>query len=304
MLTRLFVGLHIVLVLMAGISHAGGAISPSFQGASGSVSISSGTRSLAISGVQLAASVMSAGAHVIESGFLVFLRTNSSVGVSNSNQPVIRTASIQPGQVTLEIPPGALPAGAVVQLVVPSTRPQPPAASNLVPLPDAAIEIVSSAQPARAALLTFSYANADLRGINPEQLVVAWRDADHGRWTPLASRVDTDLRTVTGVVKHFSLFGVMQSNASRTVSTVRVVPNPFRPSQGHAAMEFQNLPAGARVRVYTLTGELVKDLTANASGLAVWDGTNQSGRKAASGIYFALAEGAGERKTIKVAIQR
>ena len=69
-------------------------------------------------------------------------------------------------------------------------------------------------------------------------------------------------------------------------------------------MRFQNLPAGARLRVYTFAGALVKDLSADGSGLASWDGTNQSGAPAASGVYFVFAQGAGTSKTIKVAVQR
>lgn len=38
--------------------------------------------------------------------------------------------------------------------------------------------------------------------------------------------------------------------------------------------------------------------------MAGWDGKNQMGQKAASGVYYVLVQGAGDKETIKVAIQR
>jgi hypothetical protein len=69
-------------------------------------------------------------------------------------------------------------------------------------------------------------------------------------------------------------------------------------------MTFSLLPAEARLRIYTISGRLVKDMTADAAGLAGWDGTNESGRPAASGFYFLFIQGAGRSETIKLALQR
>ena len=56
--------------------------------------------------------------------------------------------------------------------------------------------------------------------------------------------------------------------------------------------------------VYTLVGEKVRDLTADAVGHANWDGKNQSGKNAASGVYVVYVQSSGESKTLKVAVQR
>jgi hypothetical protein len=93
-------------------------------------------------------------------------------------------------------------------------------------------------------------------------------------------------------------------DASSPLAAIQVYPNPLRPSQGHTGINFTQLPSGARLQVYTLAGEKVKDLSANTAGFAVWDGTNQSGAKAASGVYVVYIQGGGENKTRKVAIQR
>jgi len=80
--------------------------------------------------------------------------------------------------------------------------------------------------------------------------------------------------------------------------------NPMRPAQGHAGMNFIQLPPGARVRIYGLAGEKVNDLASDSTGHATWDGTNLNGRNAASGVYLVLVQSGGDKKTLKVAIQR
>jgi acid phosphatase len=81
-------------------------------------------------------------------------------------------------------------------------------------------------------------------------------------------------------------------------------PNPFRPARGPAFLTFAKTPAGATVRIYTMTGDLVRELTADRGGRATWDGANGSGRPAASGIYFAVVRGGGDQKTVRFAIER
>lgn len=72
-------------------------------------------------------------------------------------------------------------------------------------------------------------------------------------------------------------------------------PNPFRVS-GTGTMSFAIPPSlqgsGAKIKIYTVAGELVKEL----SGLA-WDGKNEGGHKVASGTYvFFVKTSAGESK--------
>jgi hypothetical protein len=98
-------------------------------------------------------------------------------------------------------------------------------------------------------------------------------------------------------------FSPVPSSGS-SLGEIQIYPNPLRPSLGHTAIHFAQLPPGTRLRIYTLAGEKVNDLTANAIGHATWDGTNQAGQKVASGIYFVYLQSAGDNKTLKVAIQR
>lgn len=89
---------------------------------------------------------------------------------------------------------------------------------------------------------------------------------------------------------------------SSTVTGVQISCNPLRPDC--QPFRFQNLPTGARLRIYSFAGALIKDLNADGLGQASWDGSNLRGQPASSGVYFVYAQGGGTTKTFKVAIER
>ncbi|MFA6029286.1 MAG: kelch repeat-containing protein [Elusimicrobiota bacterium] len=120
---------------------------------------------------------------------------------------------------------------------------------------------------------------------------------------PLQSRVDDASRLVTAQLNHLSIYQLAQLSPSSTIETARVFPNPlYKNSQSY--FTFDRLPAGSRVRVFTLHGEELFDRTANASGLLTWDAANKSGRPVASGLYLAVIEANGNRRTLKIAVVR
>jgi flagellar hook assembly protein FlgD len=63
-------------------------------------------------------------------------------------------------------------------------------------------------------------------------------------------------------------------------------------------------PAGADVRIYTLSGQLVKDLSLAADGTGSWDGTNKSGANVASGVYFIFVKDGSQNHTYKAIVER
>ena len=67
---------------------------------------------------------------------------------------------------------------------------------------------------------------------------------------------------------------------------------------------FSNAPPGADIRIYTLSGERIKGLSAGADGRAFWNAANEAGRRVASGVYFALIQSGGGKKKLKIAIVR
>ena len=77
-----------------------------------------------------------------------------------------------------------------------------------------------------------------------------------------------------------------------TFAGLLVCPNVAQSGTG-AAVNFSQLPANTTIKVYTLSGKLVRIL-ADGNGVALvgpnkvgtWDGRNASGEKVASGVYI------------------
>lgn len=94
------------------------------------------------------------------------------------------------------------------------------------------------------------------------------------------------------------------------LSTVRVVPNPYY--GGHAQetspfdrfVKFMNMPKTATVFIYSLNGNLVRQLNKDDNTTTInWDLTNTDRIPVASGIYIAFIDAPGiGTKTIKLAI--
>jgi hypothetical protein len=81
------------------------------------------------------------------------------------------------------------------------------------------------------------------------------------------------------------------------VALVGVVPNPYRATEawnpaGGNELHFVNLPAQARIRIYTLAGDLVRDIRRSdpVRDFERWDLKNDVGRDVASGIYLYRVE--------------
>ena len=296
------------LFFSAGLAHAAGSISNSFQGSYGSVFFSTGTQRIMASASQAAASLITAGAQSIRSGFFAFLSSTTASATASVTPGQAQTISFNgaSGVVTVNIPPDAFSIPVNVTVSNPGTFPADASAAANLTGTNVGIEILVDppVQPSANATITLTYRLSDVNGLDATELILARYDATQHVWVPLASTSDTADRRVTGLTDHFSLFQIMQSAPANTLETVKVFPNPFRPALGHTAVTFSNLPAQTRLRIYTFSGALVKDLTTDAVGMASWDATNESGLKASSGVYFVYVQGLGRRKTIKVAVQR
>ena len=66
---------------------------------------------------------------------------------------------------------------------------------------------------------------------------------------------------------------------------VRVYPNPFVSGAG-ARVTFEGLPPGARIRLFSAAGRLVRTLETDLGGAVPWDGRNDGGSAVASGVYY------------------
>ncbi|MDQ7771913.1 MAG: T9SS type A sorting domain-containing protein [Elusimicrobiales bacterium] len=98
-------------------------------------------------------------------------------------------------------------------------------------------------------------------------------------------------------------------NASRPpqldMGTAHAYPNPCKKKLGCNGVNFTRLTLTGRIRIYTLSGELVRTVvkTGNLDSMG-WDLKNESGRTVASGLYIYHLEGEGSVKIGKLVIVR
>jgi hypothetical protein len=88
------------------------------------------------------------------------------------------------------------------------------------------------------------------------------------------------------------------------LSGVEVFPNPWRSDKhaGHPSITFANLPTDCSVKIFTVSGRLVKDYS-NVNGTVNWDLTDTTSEKVASGIYiYLIASSEGSKVKGKVAV--
>jgi hypothetical protein len=212
------------------------------------------------------------------------------------------------GQVRVDIPAGAFSGCIQMTVTIPGTGAFPDAPSSGTPLQGTGVGIQlnndQSLQPNMPVTLYVPFAGVDVSNRQRRQLVLARYDDVHNTWVMLRSTVDPDLNVVTAQTDHLSLYQIMVAWPSSNLANVRVYPNPFRPAHGHEGVHFVSLPADAAIDLFTLTGEKVQTLAATPAGTAFWDGRNQAGRPAASGVYFAVIKSGSEKTILKVAVQR
>lgn len=162
---------------------------------------------------------------------------------------------------------------------------------------------VPALQPKRPIFLSIGYTVGEANLGSLDTLGMARYDPAGDTCVPLQSSVEKASTLVRGQTNHLSDFQLQQISPQAGLGSVRVFPNPLYLSR-HSYFTFDRLPAGARLRVYTLHGEQLYDGTTNSSGLLTWEGTNAAGRQIGSGIYLAVVESGGDKKILKIVVVR
>lgn len=142
-------------------------------------------------------------------------------------------------------------------------------------------------------------------GLDPKKFILAVYSESSGMWLPLISVSDTVNHKVSGKTYHFSLFQIMELTPGANLSNIKIYPNPYKPNTHFGYMNFTNMPPHTKIKIYTITGELVRKLKANESGMTYWDALNENKEKVATGIYIAIFETPdGSKKIKKIAVER
>ena len=94
------------------------------------------------------------------------------------------------------------------------------------------------------------------------------------------------------------------ANVATALNGAKAYPNPWR-SDKHANMsiQFDGMPAASLIKIFTVSGHEVKELSADSNGKASWDRTNDAGQLVASGVYiFLIIDPQGNETSGKLAI--
>jgi hypothetical protein len=154
----------------------------------------------------------------------------------------------------------------------------------------------------RGMVLGMSYTIPQLLGISPSQYTIL-HYLSPGDCLPMITSVNTTAQFFNAEINQFGTYVVAVPTAFTSADTARAYPNPYHiATDGY--ITFDQIPAGSRVRVMTLTGTTVLDQTASSAGVVVWQATNGRSRNVASGLYLVVIEGGGAKKILKVAIIR
>jgi hypothetical protein len=145
-------------------------------------------------------------------------------------------------------------------------------------------------------------------------------DAQHQLWVKMGStKNDTGAETLSAPISRLTLFALM-GEADSATSAVNVFPVPWRPhgpnagtGSGQTGTEadgliFTNLPSECTIRIYTISGDLVRELhhsdVAGPLEQEPWDGRTTHGEIAASGVYLWRVESSVDGKNGKLMIIR
>lgn len=160
----------------------------------------------------------------------------------------------------------------------------------------------------KTATLTLSYPDTNNDGVidgttmGVGQMQFQSYSAGSGQWVKdIATAINTDNHTVTGITTHFTFFFIFAVPAA-DLSSVRVYPVPYKPNGGVAnegkpyssgdptsGIIFDNLPASFNIKIYTVSGQLVAQFGGEkGTGKVQWNAKNDSGRDTASGLYVAV----------------
>ena len=93
--------------------------------------------------------------------------------------------------------------------------------------------------------------------------------------------------------------------AANLRAETRAFPVPWLAKESGPNITFTDLPGSGNIRIYTVAGEEVTNLTIPAgANLLQWPVTNASGRRVASGVYFFLVDGGGAQTKGKLIVIR
>jgi hypothetical protein len=153
--------------------------------------------------------------------------------------------------------------------------------------------------PSHAAVLT-----GGMR-IKVENLALYRFDENTQLWIKIpGSHIDAANKLVVAVTYNLGMIAVMGS-ASDDVSNVIAFPVPFV-AKKHDKISFRNLPDSGSIKIYTVSGELVKEISFGPGrpDPLPWDVKNSDGQNLGADVYLYHVTSGENKKTGKIVIVR
>ena len=133
-------------------------------------------------------------------------------------------------------------------------------------------------------------------------LKIYWLNTDANRWELAGGKSDMANHTVTVEVTHLSIFRAAFLSSPLPPKVI-VYPNPYN-ARRDDRIYFKGTIELSLIRIFTLSGELVKEIKAS-NNTQDWDVKNAAGCTLASGMYFYLiTDTQGNKATGKIAVIR
>ncbi|MDO8805774.1 MAG: T9SS type A sorting domain-containing protein [Elusimicrobiota bacterium] len=175
----------------------------------------------------------------------------------------------------------------------------------------------NQAQPNSACVVSLPYPDAtgdgivdgSAAGLKASNLAIWLLDEERKLWVKqTGASLDPAATRVALPVSHFSTYGLL-ALPDTDLTPAYAYPVPFRPNSGNPArygtwaqgITFTSLPAYGRVKIYTISGALVRELDIAAPTLP-WDVKNTDGQIVSSGVYLWEITAGKNRKTGKLVI--
>ncbi|MDD5686858.1 MAG: kelch repeat-containing protein [Elusimicrobia bacterium] len=153
---------------------------------------------------------------------------------------------------------------------------------------------------------------ADGTDISVDDLKIVRLDENKEEWkvvTDGQNKVDKANKVVEAQVQHFSIYTIGKA-ISVNLDNLKVYPNPVNFSKSvRNTLKFTNLPKNPKIKIYNVSGRLVRTLdtgTSNndgTSGKAEWNGKNEENDEVETGLYIYIIEGEnGDKKTGRIGV--
>ncbi|MBU1754648.1 hypothetical protein KKG56_12515 [bacterium] len=131
-------------------------------------------------------------------------------------------------------------------------------------------------------------------------LKVCYLDEITQQWKEVeGSTVDPIANTVSAQTEHFSTFVLrgIPLRPAAVLGSVRVYPNPYKPNSnplhntgihfgGTAAPYEERLTENVTIKIFTVTGELVRVIEGKTTGEYIWYAKNDDGDEVSTGVYI------------------